>query len=389
MTVPTNVTLELSNRTGGLTIDSVAGPVVKQTDANGEVSVSIQAGTLPTPYWVLATVNVGGVNRTTSSTLLTVSTGRPTQARFSLSAEYYNLEGLRYDSGATTSCNDVVCARVTVVAADTFGNPVPDGTVVNFISEGGTFDRPSCQTAAGVCTVVFRSANSRPADGRVTIVAYAVGEEDYDDANGNNRYDAGETFRELGWLYLDSNENLQRDALEAEVPFTGAASVGACVNGGVATFGVPSKPGTCDGVWGAAHVRRAAVFTFSDSFGVFKRSPGPPFGGSSDLASTTYPLGRLGDACVASVPFWLQDRNGNPLPYGTVLSAETFGATGAAAKIENAFIGSTTNPGGTFHVATVTVPFDTVNAVCPPAFVTIRATTTLNNASSVTVPIGQ
>jgi hypothetical protein len=50
----------------------------------------------------------------------------------------------------------------------------------------------------GECSVRFCAGNPRPADGRVTILAYALGEESFVDSNGNNRYDAGEPFTDLG-----------------------------------------------------------------------------------------------------------------------------------------------------------------------------------------------
>ena len=76
---------------------------------------------------------------------------------------------------------------MTVSIADRQGNPVPDGTQINLTTESGVLVPPSCFTAGGTstCNVQLRSQGSRPANGRVSILAYLPGEEDYVDANGN------------------------------------------------------------------------------------------------------------------------------------------------------------------------------------------------------------
>lgn len=45
------------------------------------------------------------------------------------------------------------------------GQPVPDGTVVNFTTEGGSIPG-SCVTQDGVCSVTFTAQDPRPANGR-------------------------------------------------------------------------------------------------------------------------------------------------------------------------------------------------------------------------------
>ena len=54
-------------------------------------------------------------------------------------------------------------------------------------------------------------------NGRVTLVAYSLGEESFIDANGNNSYDSGETFYDLGDIYIDANENGQWDPGETYI----------------------------------------------------------------------------------------------------------------------------------------------------------------------------
>lgn len=122
------------------------------TDALGEVSTSVNSGTEPTAVRVQATLN-GGLS--TISDSITVTTGLPIQAAFSLSSESYNIEGLQYDNVQT---------ELLLLLADQFGNPVADGTPVVFQTDSGavgTSDRGGCTTVNGSCSVPLRSQNPR------------------------------------------------------------------------------------------------------------------------------------------------------------------------------------------------------------------------------------
>lgn len=122
------------------------------TDAAGEVSTSVNSGTEPTAVRVQATLD-GGLS--TISDSITVTTGLPIQAAFSLSSESYNIEGLQYDNVQT---------ELLLLLADQFGNPVADGTPVVFQTDSGavgTSDRGGCTTVNGSCTVPLRSQNPR------------------------------------------------------------------------------------------------------------------------------------------------------------------------------------------------------------------------------------
>ena len=196
---------DVNGAVGGLTLAPLSGT----TDANGAVTTVVSAGTLPTSIRVRATVHGSGV--TTMSNVLVVSTGVPDNKHFSLSTETGNCEGFDFDQE---------CSIVTATLGDHFGNPVPDGTAVNFIVEGGIIGA-SCYTGeipdpttpldqstnsnigpgSGTCSVKLRSSSPRPADGRVTVLAYALGEEDFFDANGNNT---------LRWLRHDLRARVQR-----------------------------------------------------------------------------------------------------------------------------------------------------------------------------------
>jgi len=326
------VTLSLSTSVGGVTLDGQAGSVTKQTAQDGTVRVSVVAGTQPGPVRVLATA-AGGLS--TLSSVLTIQTGLPAQSRFSLSFQTFNIEGWNVDGTPTA---------VTIRAADRVGNPVPDGTTVNFRSSGAAIE-PSCKTTNGACSVNFRSQASRPASGRVAVLAWAVGEEAFLDANGNNRYDPGESFGDLGDAFVDANLDSAYQSTEEFIAFNPAAAA-ACAPGALAA---PGRPNSCDGVWGLAHVRSSGQVVLSGSTAFAPNLPG--------AVSLTGPA----DSCEGSVSFTLVDVNGNPMPAGTTVSASI--AAGKA-EVFGSPVANTTSPTGVS--IQLTIPAELVQGSDPP-----------------------
>jgi hypothetical protein len=340
---------------GGITLSAASAT----SDANGEATTTVTSGTVPTSVWVVAKVNSNPAILSQSNTL-TITTGLPTQNFFSLSVQTHNIEGWGYDG---------VTSTVTIIASDRLGNPVPDGTAINFISEGAQINPASCTTTSGTCTVTFKSSEYRPIDeittahpngavaaveedgvtpitltigavnfgarfvkkGRVTILAYAVGEKSFVDSNHNNIYDSGETFYDLGDLYIDSNENgiwdsssTQPNLVEFFINYALVASPVACLEhiGGGGTAPLPdnyltspSKANTCDGVWGLNYVRREDVIVLSSSNPIISQNRFTAV------------------QCTDAYDFWLMDENYNPMPAGTTVatanSSISFQPTGA------------------------------------------------------------
>ena len=192
-----SVTFSLSTSVGGISLQ----PATAKSDANGNVQTVVQSGTVPTPVSVTATVQGPHGPISTGSGQLTIHSGIPAQNAFSLAVATHNIEAFN-----TVGVVDVV----TVQLGDRFNNPVPNGTPVNFHAEGGII-QPSCNTGppsvSGVCTVNWSSGNPQPVNGRVTIMAYAVGEESFTDTNGNGVFDNGDSFSDLAEIFEDDNEN--------------------------------------------------------------------------------------------------------------------------------------------------------------------------------------
>ncbi|WP_299007545.1 hypothetical protein [uncultured Shewanella sp.] len=226
------VYFSLNTAVGGLDIY----PTEATTNAEGLVQTTVNAGTTATPIRVTAYLKNDDEEYddiSSQSSELVVTTGIADQDSFSLSASNYSPEGWDIDGTEV-----IVTARL----ADAFNNPVPDGTAVTFRTEGGSID-DYCFTINGSCFVTWRSQDVRPdgaywgdtdhpADlngyfdvqeaysdtdfaqpmgGRVTITAFAIGEESFADTNGNGRFDEAERPLFLG----DNTQGEPYDMAEA------------------------------------------------------------------------------------------------------------------------------------------------------------------------------
>jgi hypothetical protein len=283
------VTLNLSTFAGGLLLNQGTSPVVETSDSNGFVSVIVNSGTVPTPVRVTASL-ASGVNTVSSN--LAVVTGLPSQLNFSLSQRTINIEGWDYDG---------VSNSYTVYAADRSGNPVPDGTTVLFWAEGGQVQgSTSTATAGGISstTAAFVSAEPRPSDARVTVLAYAIGEESFADLAGTNVYQAGDPFQDLGNVVKSKLHDGIYDSANDEVvslSALGASSSGAACVSYAASYpqfalnnSIPNQPSTCDGTWtGKTYVRRDVETVLSSVTPNPFVSPGLLPGGCVSQATAT------------------------------------------------------------------------------------------------------
>jgi hypothetical protein len=232
----------------GTTIDPLAGTT---TDL-GLVSTTVSSGKVSGSLRVTIKTTDGGIELV--SDLLSVSTGLPDQNSFSMSLSDHSPESLHID-GVTVSAN--------ILLADKFNNAVPNGTSVYFTTEGGairdaeTGTVGSCLTLGSGCNLEWVSQTPRPdgnklsdfnsigqcgyfpyaagntqigpcinktgptADdfggmgrpygGRVTITAFAVGEEVFVDNDGDGWFTDGDDFivaeDDLKEVFYDRNED--------------------------------------------------------------------------------------------------------------------------------------------------------------------------------------
>ncbi|MGG7606347.1 hypothetical protein [Massilia sp. BKSP1R2A-1] len=353
------VNFSATTNTGGLTVS----PNRAVTDAGGNVSTMVSSGTIPTPVRVMAEATRNGSKISGLSDTLTVSTGLPIQKSMSMSAEVYNIEGMDRDGISTD---------ITVMMADQYGNPVSDNTAVNFVTEGGAIGsaaQGACLTKDGACTVQLRSQAFKPLDGRVTVMAYAQGIENFVDLNGDGQYTCsgwtgpaayrplvdtcpggGEPFPaassgqegDMGDPFLDTDRNGVYDAAKGDLPIPYNSS----------TY----KAGG-DGKWGLNYIRRSIEIVFSGSHPRLIRQF---YTGSAwrDWNATTDgdPLvlkGVNGSTCSAvDLRFRLTDNGNNPMPQGTLLTTSDVSKV-TVSSVTPSSIPNTTAVGGTLHNMTV------------------------------------
>lgn len=368
------VTFGLSTIAGGIILTPNTGVAPYGTgtatsDANGLVMTTVNAGTMSTPVRVTASTCTDvslncttGVTLTTQSSQLTITTGIPDQYGFSLSASAHNIEGWTVDG--TTS---VLTARL----ADHFKNPVPDGTAVVFTSEASSVVS-NCTTTNGACNVTFTSQGTRPYNGRVTVLAYAVGEETFTDLSANGWADlspqnemidpnGGATDLPEAWVDYDE-DGIFDPATEPFIDFNsdgiynladGKFSGALCddVNSN------RSSAGTCSTTH-TLHVRTSQQIVLSSS------QPRVTINGGVPLALTTCASGGAPEAITVTVV----DLNGNAMPVGTTIAISTdYGSiTSAASFIQVDTIGCRTGfPGCPALVRSAT--FGDIPVIIKPA----------------------
>lgn len=352
------VSVRLSNLDGGINFCDGKTTAQANSSSDGVVSFSVCSGTLPATVQIHAELkNDSGVFA--DSNLLTIQTGLPTQRFFDISANDLNI----YAGGEFTDKFNGNETDITVFAADRQGNPVPAGTPIVFVSEGGqltTSGSSSCIIADnGRCSVKLVGQNYRPLGspigdprpGRVTVLAYTDGEESFVDANYNNRHDAGELFENIGKMYLDKDEsgsfsasylNLVKGTDEGEFIYPVPASAidtSACPSNSNVGLSVAK---TCNKKWdGATKVRRAITIVFS---GGEIGQPGN-YHSTIPAENRTKVLSRTRGAIAVR----LADLNGNPLPSKAGVTVEVSPSGDCKAKLSGTVIGNSLEP--TEHVA--------------------------------------
>ena len=222
---------------------------ILKTNSSGKLVVNIYPGSIPGPVEIKATL-LSDTSIYALTKDVSVATGRVTQNGLSLSVDKNALQW------------DVDGDKATIVARlrDRVGNKVPDGTVVSFISEGGSIT-PNCATSNGECSVVLQTQNPRPIDNRVTVLAFVEGDKAYIDKDSDNRYTAGidELTSNIGDFFRDDNENNIFEAALGEFLYKRGAIGNTCAP---STLVQPNIAGTCDTGLEAV-IRQQLIFAFS------------------------------------------------------------------------------------------------------------------------------
>lgn len=336
-----NVDFSLNTEIGGLTLAASSGV----TNSQGLVSAKVISGTVPTAVRVTAKVTINSADSiTTQSDLLSVNTGLPDQNSMTLAFAQINPEA-RNIAGTLV--------QVTAFLADSFNNPVPDGTTVNFTAESGSISS-SCNTTNGQCSVNWKSQEPYEDNNRVTILATAIGHESFVDVNGNNLFDTADGiasnllasqrvsagfdrapslntgFIDMSEAWVDNNENRVFDAGEQ---FIDSVTEGASLNKFDAADGKFNGP-QCAGNLCAPEgqrsivVRKAAVLIAASSRAHYKISA--TVGGF--VYARNYDTTTNSDISIArggeiGISIEASDTARQTLPVGTTISIAATGAT--------------------------------------------------------------
>lgn len=307
------VTFSLSTSVGGITLNP--SPPTAISGSDGTVVALVSSGTISTPVRVTAsTPGIGSTILNTQSNDLTVTTGIPDQDSFSLAATKLNMRAWNYD-GETT----VLTARLS----DHFNNPAPDGTPINFTTEGGSIVG-SCSTSNGACSSTLTGQNPRPIGGRATVLAYAVGEESFTDLDGDGWADTGlELGSDMGEAYRDDNANGSRDANEPYIDFNANGAFDGPdgkFNGVLCNETVTpgSAAGTCSTVK-TIHVRGVLEIVFSGDDPYISAFQGSPLSAVTSVA----PINLNCSGGPRDITIYVNDVNNNPMPVGTTIAVTT------------------------------------------------------------------
>ncbi len=323
------VEFSLDTSIGDLSLSRTSG----FTNSQGLITTQVSAGTVPTVVRVTAKANmdVNGETVTvqTQSSELSINTGLPEQSSMTIAASVLNPE-------ASTIGEESI---ITVWLADSFNNPVPDGTSINFTSEGGTIES-SCNTVSGSCAVTWTSTEPYLTDHRSTILATASGHETFFDSNGDNVFDDSDGnaiinsevdsgfgrqtplssgFVDMQEAWRDDNENSQRDPEETKFFDVNGDGLHSAADG---KFNGPQCTGSkCDANAKKATLRKALVL-------IMARAHQPNYVLSNTSQSTIYAdntgtsntIPSIADGNSLPLRFRFADSAMQTMPLGTIVN---------------------------------------------------------------------
>lgn len=330
------VKFSLDTSVGGISLGRISG----LTNSQGLISTQVSSGTTPTVARVTATasmeINGETITVQTQSNELSINTGLPEQASITIAASIVNPEASLLGSEST----------ITAWLADSFNNPVPDGTSVNFTTEGGTIES-SCNTINGNCSVTWTATEPLPTDHRSTILITASGHETFFDTNGNNIFDDSDGvaivnanvssglnrqiplasgFVDMSEAWRDDNENNTKESDETKFFDDNGDGIFSAPDG---KFNGPQCTGTlCDDNAKKITLRKAMVLIMSSA-------NSPNFVLSNPAETTIYQdnsgntanLPDIADGTSLFLRFKFADSAMQTLPIGSQVSIELNGVT--------------------------------------------------------------
>lgn len=300
------VNFTLSSSVGGIALADTSAV----SDNNGEIRTVLQTGTVSASVSVIATHVGTGIQGTSAS--ISIAGSVPISDAFSLSLSQFN--------PPDASSSDGVAVTLSIIASDQFGNGVPDGTRVSFVSpESGSVEN-SCELASGRCSVQWISSSPRPADLRATVMAYAEGAEEFTDVNSNNVFDSSDSaFVDLPEACVDANENGACDNTSGEffVDFNenGSRDAADGVWNGPCLSGV-SDVALCPGAEKIVISKSAVIIMSTDVARIIELGDFPPPGSDINVADE---LVSLSGMLISDSNTAADALGSNPMANGTTI----------------------------------------------------------------------
>jgi hypothetical protein len=178
---------------GGETLE----PVQVGTTA-GVAATVLTSGTVSGPVRVQASVTIGTITLTSTSTNVSIAGGSPSGAHLGVAPSFRNIAGL--------VTQGIICP-VAAIVGDRFGNPVPQTTAVSFFTNGGVVSPQGLTDELGNAFSEIKTGPpipragpvpdpgpSDPRTGFLTVIAVTQGEETFIDSNGNGLFDGPGEF---------------------------------------------------------------------------------------------------------------------------------------------------------------------------------------------------
>jgi len=313
------------------------------TTAGGNVMVALQSGSVAGTVTVTASITTSEGKLIITEARVTIVSSTPDAGRIIMGAETLNLAG-----GVTLGLQSTLSAYL----GDRFGNVVPNGTPVSFISECGTIGQSggfTTTTNFGVASAALQTSSPTVPDldglapegnpGLCRVVAFTPGKGNFLDLNGNGAYEAGtdSCVTEMDEPYIDANDSGSFEAGEFYVDVDG--------NGAFSSDVVNCIDDTM--IWTSMNI------LISDDVAPINLFP------------TNFQIA-VGES--QTFTFDLMDIWGNALTAGTSVKVET--DAGTLVGLTEFTVPDTTGPGGTYSFALASNPGEEEK----PATVTVTIT---------------
>ena len=343
------------------------------TDINGRVKVNLNSGAVTGVVSITASITeaIGTtttmITRSTTAPAVSIGGGVVDARHFGIAASVLNLPATYTD----------ITSKITAYLGDRVGNfNILRDTSVSFYTEAGLIDTSATASSDGIASVIFRTNTSNPfqvaalsppnpLNGHVTVLATVIGQESFDDLDGNGLYNPGEPFINLPEPFIDRNSNGVYDA-------TGEFYIDADDNNSYSgSNGVWDGPGcTQPGCLQRKTLWDTLTLAFTSEVASCTITTTPPPGPNGFFVA---------NGTVLGITVTVADINGNPLLAGTTISLAASKGTLAGSTVtlgDGVFGGATragfslpdpdTNTDQDASVLTATVKHGTIQGVSFP-----------------------